>query len=247
MKADPFVQLRLLQLQTLDSAQARLVHRRSTLPELAEMVRLDGLVDALRDGIVRAETEVSDLGRELSRFEREVEQVRTRRDRDEGRLASGAITVAKQLQDLEHEVTSLKRRQADLEDGELEVMEKAEAAQASLDDLTRQRAEHLTARAEAEQRRDAAVVDIDAELERTVAERAALAATLPADLLALYEQIRAAEGGVGAGEISRGRCGGCRLDLMNNEKSEIRGAGPDEVLRHEECGRIMVRTAESGL
>ena len=44
-----------------------------------------------------------------------------------------------------------------------------------------------------------------------------------------------------------GRCGGCHLDLMNNEKSAIRSAASDEVLRHEECGRIMVRTAESGL
>lgn len=247
MKADPFVQLRLLDLQALDSGLARLQHQRRTLPEIAEMARLDGLVDALRDGIVRSETEVSDLAREQAKFEKEIEQVRSRRERDEGRLASGAITVAKQLQDLEHEVTSLKRRQSDLEDGELEVMEKAESAQAELERLTAQRAEHLTARSEAEARRDAAVVDIDAELARTTAERAALAATLPADLLALYEQIRAAEGGVGAGEISRGRCGGCRLDLMNNEKSDIRAAAPDAVLQHEDCGRIMVRTAESGL
>jgi predicted nucleic acid-binding Zn-ribbon protein len=247
VKADPFVQLRLLDLQALDSALARLEHKRRTLPEIAEMQRLDGLVDALRDGIVRAETEVSDLAREQARFEKEIEQVRARRERDEGRLASGAITVAKQLQDLEHEVATLKRRQSDLEDGELEVMERAESAQGELDQLTARRAEHLQARAEAEARRDAAVVDIDAELQRTTTERAEVAATLPADLLALYEKIRAAEGGVGAGEISRGRCGGCRLDLMNNEKSDIRAAAPDEVLRHEECGRIMVRTAESGL
>ena len=83
--------------------------------------------------------------------------------------------------------------------------------------------------------------------ERTTAERASVAAEIPADLLALYERIRAAEGGVGAGEISRGRCGGCRLDLMGNEIAAIRAAAPDEVLRHEECTRIMVRTAESGL
>ena len=247
MKADPFVQLRLLDLQHLDAALDRLAHKRKTLPEIAEMERLDALVDALRDGIVRAETEVSDLARETARFEREIEQVRTRRDRDESRLSSGAITVAKQLQDLEHEVATLKRRQADLEDGELEVMEKAETAQAELDELTGQRAAHLEARAAAESARDKAFADIDEEIARTTAERAELAASLPADLLALYEKIRAAEGGVGAGEISRGRCGGCRLDLMNNEKSAIRAAAPDEVLRHEECGRIMVRTAESGL
>jgi predicted nucleic acid-binding Zn-ribbon protein len=74
-----------------------------------------------------------------------------------------------------------------------------------------------------------------------------MAATFPADLLALYEKIRASEGGVGAGPIERGRCGGCRLDLMNNEKADIRAAAADDVLRHEECGRIMVRTAESGI
>lgn len=247
MKADPFVQLRLLELQALDSSLDQLAHRRRTLPELAEMARLDRHVDALRDGIVRFETEVSDLSREQSRFEREIEQVRSRRARDEGRMASGAITVAKQLQDLEHEVATLRRRQSELEDGELEVMERIETAQSSLDELIAQRAEHLEARAAAETSRDGAVVAIDAELERSTVERASVAASLPADLLALYARILASEGGVGAGEISRGRCGGCRLDLMNNEKSAIRAAAPDEVLQHEECGRIMVRTAESGL
>jgi predicted nucleic acid-binding Zn-ribbon protein len=247
VKADPFVQLRLLELQKLDATLDQLAHRRRTLPEIAEMQRLDGLVDALRDGIVRAETEVSDLAREQARFDKEIEQVRARRERDEGRLASGQITVPKQLQDLEHEVATLERRQSDLEDAELEVMEKAENAQAQLDVLTSERTTHLAARDDAEKARDAAFAEMDAETSRLSAERAELAASLPPDLLALYERIRAHEGGVGAGEIARGRCGGCRLELMNNEKAAIRAAAPDEVLRHEECGRIMVRTAESGL
>ena len=119
------------------------------------MARLDGLVDALRDGVVRAETEVSDLAREQLKFEKEIEQVRARRDRDESRLASGAITASKQLQDLEHEVATLGRRQSDLEDGELEVMERAETAQAELDRLRAQRTDHLEARTTAEQGRDA--------------------------------------------------------------------------------------------
>lgn len=247
MKADPFVQLRLLDLQALDSGIDRLAHRRRTLPELAEIRRLDALVDGLRDAVVRAETELSDLTREQERFEREIEQVRVRKQRDEQRMASGAITNPKQLQDLEHEVATLTRRQSDLEDGELEVMEQVEAVQARLDEVTGRRDAHLADRAAAEQRRDAQLAEIDAETARSTVERAELAATFPADLLALYEKIRAAEGGVGAGAIERGRCGGCRLDLMNNEKADIRAAGVDDVLRHDECGRIMVRTAESGL
>jgi hypothetical protein len=34
---------------------------------------------------------------------------------------------------------------------------------------------------------------------------------------------------------------------MNNEKTAFRDAPVDEVLRHEECRRILVRTPESGL
>lgn len=159
MKADPFVQLRLLELQSLDSALDRLRHRRRTLPELAEMARLDGLVDALRDGVVRGETEVSDLAREQARFEKEIEQVRARRDRNESRLGSGAITASKQLQDLEHEVASLKRRQSELEDAELEVMERAETAQTGLSELTTQREAHLADRAKAEAAAQVAFVE----------------------------------------------------------------------------------------
>ena len=247
MKADPFVQLRLLDLQALDSALDRLAHRRRTLPELAEAARLDGLVAAGRDDLVRAETQAGDLAREQRRFEDEIAQVRARRTRNEERMASGAVTVAKQLSDLEHENATLTRRQGDLEDRELEVMERAEAVQAVVDGLSGERAAHLEARATAERSGAAVTGEIDAEVARTVAERAGVAAELPADLLALYERIRATEGGVGAGAIARGACGGCRLDLMGTEKAEVRAAAPDEVLRHEECTRIMVRTAESGL
>jgi predicted nucleic acid-binding Zn-ribbon protein len=246
VKADPFVQLRLLDLQALDTTLEQLAHRRRTLPELAEIRRLDGLLDGLRDGVVRAETELSDLQREQDRFEREIDQVRMRKSRDEERLASGAISNPKQLQDMEHEVATLARRQSDLEDGELEVMEKVEAVQGELDALVAQRDEHARARAAAEQRRDATWAEIDADAERAAKQRAELAATFPTDLLDLYERIRA-KSGTGAAAIQHGRCGGCRLDLMNNEKAEVRAASVDEVLRHEECGRIMVRTAESGL
>ena len=247
MKADPFAQLRLLDLQALDSTVDRLTHRRRTLPELAEIERLERLVESTRDDVVRAETEASDLARETKKYEDEITQVRSRRERNDARLASGAITASKQLEDLQHENVSLQRRQAELEDRELEVMERAEGVADVLQRLVGERDERVAAQQEARTARDVAWADIDAELARTADERAKVAAELPADLLALYERIRAAEGGVGAGAITRGRCGGCRLDLMGNEKAEVRAAPSDAVLRHEECGRIMVRTAESGL
>jgi predicted nucleic acid-binding Zn-ribbon protein len=246
VKADPFVQLRLLDLQAHDSTLDRLAHKRKTLPELAEIARLDGAMAALRDEIVMAEAAVNDLQREVDKSEADIEQVRARKSRDEERLSSGAITVPKQLEEIQHEVETLKRRQNELEDAELELMERMEEAQQGLDALTASRAELEGQRAAAVEGRDAQWVDIDQQTETTTQERAVVAAELPTDLLALYDKLRASEGGVGAGAIERGRCGACHLDLMQNEKAEYRAAPVDEVLRHE-CRRILVRTAESGL
>ena len=246
MKADPFVQLRLLDLQAHDSTLDRLAHKRKTLPALAEITRLDGLLAARRDDAVMAQAVVTDLQRELDKAEADIEQVRTRKRRDEQRLSSGAITVPKQLEELQHEVATLGRRQSELEDAELEVMERMEEAQRALDALATEIGELETARASAVAERDTTWQEIDRQAATTQGERAAVATEISADLLALYEKIRAAEGGVGAGPIERGRCGCCRLDLMQNEKAEYRAAPVDEVLRHE-CRRILVRTAESGL
>jgi uncharacterized protein len=246
VKADPEAQLRLLDLQSHDAALARLEHRRRTLPELAVIADADTRLAALRDDVVRTETEVGDLDRELRRLEDDVEQVRRRADRDRQRMQTGGIP-AKELEGLQHEVDSLARRQSDLEDTELEVMERREESEARASGV-RAEVEKVTAtRTEATQARDAAWAQIDAEAAADTAARAELAPQLPADLLALYEKVRAASGGVGAAVLAHRRCEGCRLELMGSELRAAQAAPKDEVLRCENCRRILVRTAESGL
>jgi hypothetical protein len=246
VKAEPAVQLRLLELQGLDAALARLQHRRRALPELAAIADADTRLAALRDEVVRAETEVGDLDREQRRLDGDVEQVRQRSARDQQRMAAGGIP-AKELESLQHEVESLARRQSDLEDAELEVMERREEAESRASAL-RSDVDKVTAdRDAAVQARDAAWAEIDTEATDHTAARATVAGTLPADLLALYEKVRAAAGGVGAAELRHRRCEGCRLELAGSELRAARAAAPDEVLRCDNCRRILVRTAESGL
>lgn len=246
MKADPEVQLRLLDMQARDSALARLQHRRRTLPELAVIADADTRLAALRDDVVRAETEVGDLDRELRRLENDVDQVRRRAERDQQRMLSGAVP-AKELESLQHEVDTLTRRQSDLEDTELEVMEQREEAD-SRAAAVRAEVERVTAsRSDAEQARDKAIAEIDAETATDTEARAGLATGLPPDLLALYEKVRAASGGVGAAMLRQRRCEGCRLELMGAELRAAQAAPPDEVMRCENCRRILVRTPESGL
>jgi uncharacterized protein len=244
VKASPEAQRRLLDLQAVDTALAQLAHRRRSLPELAEIDAVSRELSALEDERVRAQVAVDDLDRDISRFEKDIEQVRIRKDRDQKRLDAGA--AMREIEGLQHELATLNRRQSELEDAELELMEKKEAAEATLAEVQGRLTEATERRRAAESRRDEAFADIGKEEEFKHSSRGVLAADLPADLVTLYDKIRL-DSGMGAALFRSGRCGACRIELYGADLARVKAAAPDEVVRCEECRRIVVRTAESGL
>jgi len=247
VKAAPDDQLRLLDLQALDSALDRLAHRRRTLPELAAVDELQTRVDRLADDVVLLQTEDADLGREQSKVDADVDVVRSRMAKDQQRLDTGQVSSPRELENLQSEIESLHRRQGDLEDAELEIMEKREVVQQRLAEVVAERERVALELAETEQRRDATFAEIDAESEKATQQRAELAVGIDAELLALYEKVRTSSSGVGSAALHRGRCEGCHLQLNTTDLNRLRNAPADEVVRCEECRRILVRTAESGL
>lgn len=234
-------------MQEKDTRLSQLAHRAATLPEAGELSALRAEFAKIRDQAAAAEIIASDLRRDLAKAEDDVEAVRQRSRKDAELMDSGSIGDPKQLQNLQKEIESLTRRQSDLEDVELEIMERVEGATAAVAVL----ADKRDALAEDEAAMAARVARLMGEIsvERTEveAERTRLAAGVPTDLLALYEKVRTDHNGLGAARIHRGRCEGCRLELPPTDIESIRVAAPDEVLRCEECRRILVRTPESGL
>jgi uncharacterized protein len=245
VNVEPAVQLRLLELAEVDAELARIQHRRQAMPELAEATKAEQMVRERRDRVVEAETTLGDLDRDIQRLERDVDGVRARAERDK-KLLAGTGVSAKQAADLQHELDTLARRQAVLEDELLDLMERREAVQANLDAAKAELATAEQTLADAVARRDQAVADLDAAEAGRLRDRGPLVAGLPGELLALYETGRAKRG-VGAAPLRARRCGACRLELDRSELSRVKAASPDTVLRHEECGVIMVRTPESGL
>jgi uncharacterized protein len=162
-------------------------------------------------------------------------------------MDAGLITNPKDLQRMQHELTSLDRRVSTLEDAELEIMEQLEEAQATHDRLAAQLAETDAQVAELAAARDARWAEIDEQLAAAEAERAPAAAGIPDDLLALYERLRASKNGIGAAELRARQCGGCHITIDAAELAQIKRAPVDEVVRCEECQRILVRTSESGI
>lgn len=197
--------------------------------------------------LVAADTAVSDLEADQIRAEADLEPVRQRLVRNRQRIADGSVADPKALSSMIEEVAHLKRRIGDLEDAELELMQALETASARRAELERQAAELDTEIAETAAARDRQLAEIDRELAERRAERTAVAGELPADLLALYAKIGGSHGGVGAAELRRRRCTGCQLEVNAADLRRFAAAPAEEVLRCEECGRILVRTSESGL
>jgi predicted nucleic acid-binding Zn-ribbon protein len=239
--------LKLLDVQELDSRLDSLRHQLATIPEavaLAELVRgRSDVDDAARD----ARIELADLSTEQKRADADVEQVKARRERDQSMIDAGSINDPKALQHLLGELESLQRRISDLEDVELDVMERVEAAQTELDHRT-EALEKIDQESEAlETARAQKATDLEADLADIAVQRAVAAEGMPEDLMTLYAKLRASKGGTGAAALRRKECGGCRLTLNASDLAVIAAKPVDEVVRCEECDRILVRTNESGL
>jgi len=247
VKADPSAQVRLLDLQDLDSRAGQLRHQRRSLPEHALLEELSAARGRIDGEAQDARIIVDDLTSEQAKVDADVEQVKARRVRDQQRLDQGLVSNPKDIQRMQQEMVSLERRIGSLEDDEIEVMERLEEAQRTLDNLTgeltdtEKRIEEVTAS------RDSKLAEIDQTLDELREQRQPVAAEIPEDLLSLYDRLRESKGGVGAALLRAKSCGGCMLDIDNAELATIRAAADDDVIRCEECSRILVRTSESGI
>jgi predicted nucleic acid-binding Zn-ribbon protein len=237
----------LLDLQAIDVTLAQLEHRRRTLPEIAELTELAKRQQGIRNELVAAQTQASDIAREQDKLEADIDQVRQRMSRDQQRLDTGAVSSAKELESLQHEIDSLSKRQRDLEDAELVVMERLEETEGKASALAAEQDQLGSSTTDAERRRTDALAAIDKDAEYARRQRETIEPEISAELLALYDKLRAQLDGLAAVAIKRRRCDGCQLELTATDIGRVRAAAEDDILRCEECRRIQVRTEESGL
>lgn len=233
-------------MQTVDTRLDQIAHARKTLPLLKQ---IDAVATELADldvDIVNAQTAADDAQREVVKSDQDVQLVRDRAARNRSRLDAGQGS-AKELLAIQHELDSLAKRQSDLEDLEIEAMERADTLNAKVAELTTRREDMARGHSELEGERDAALGAFATEESDVSAGRPALVDEIGDELVGLYEKIRSSSGGLAAAELRQRRCGGCRLELNNVDLDRIRRTADDEVVRCEECRRIMVRTDESGL
>lgn len=240
MQAPVAEQRALLQLQAHDSAIDRLEHRRGSLPEDARLAELADALGAVEQLTAERQGTLATVQRDQSRLEHEIDMVTAKAGNEEARAASGRVTSPKELTAIQEEVAALKRRQATLEDELLELMEQRETLESELAELTGRRDGFTAEQAEVTKARDAALVEIDRELEAERAARDTVAPAVGEELRALYDQIRARLGGIGAAALVGNTCQGCRVSISPVELAAIRKLPPEEIKRCENCRRILV-------
>jgi uncharacterized protein len=231
----------LLTLQNHDGATDRLRHRRTTLPERAELeVRraAHAELDVQRQEVIeRRDAEL----REERRLDDEVRALQARAKAEDTRMYSGTVSSPRELQAMQADIDQLRRQAAEREDQELEVMVRREALDAEVEALEAAQAalvaemQTLLAALEKQER------EIDDQLAVEEAGRAALAPTIPEATLRLYEQVRAKNRGVGAARLVGMNCQACHLGLPATEVDRIRHLPEDTLVRCEHCGAILVR------
>jgi predicted nucleic acid-binding Zn-ribbon protein len=240
VKATPQDQERLLALQQIDSDLIKLGHQLKNSPHRQSLENLNRKEQESKNLLIAAETEESDIKHELDRSEVDVEQVAMRIERDEKRLASGTGTP-KELEQLQHELGSLAKRRAELEDVELAIMVRIEEVRKVVVALK----ENIL-----EIDREIAKVKSDLEKENSeistsesanLKSRQELSAQISPELISLYEKIRETQDGVGAARLAGDSCDGCHLKLNAAELEKIKSLPEDEVVRCEECRRVLIR------
>ena len=240
MKATPSDQRSVLDIQNFDFTTTSLNAKAAALPEITAIASLTIKANNARDLRIAAETELSDVKRELSRAETDVEQVVSRITRDEARLASGT-GAAKELEQLQHELVSLNNRRSELEEVELEIMLRVDGIKERISTLQEEEAALALEIANLEISKENALTVIGADLSAAAQERAKTVASVNPELIALYEKIRGTNNGTGAAALIGNQCKGCHLTLNTIELQRIAALAEDEVSRCEECRCILVR------
>lgn len=231
----------LLAVQEHDTSVDQLVHRRANLPSRTELDQVMAELSTLERGAAEVEEARHALGRDQQKLEDEITSLNEKANHHDKALYSGAVTNPRELQAMQDEIASLKRRISQLEDQELELMEQIEpldqrlatfaASRTSLDE----RAAALRAQIAEEE------VEIDAELDQVRGERDTLVAAVEPELLAEYDSLRKRLGGIAIARLVGGSCQGCHLGLPAVEVDRIKKLSPDEPVHCEECGRLLAR------
>jgi predicted nucleic acid-binding Zn-ribbon protein len=226
--------LLLYRLQQIDS---QLDSARTTLLSIENKLADNTLIESAQQDVNKAEQIHNDELKRLRDCENKSYDTRIKIELSEASLYGGKIHNPKELQDLQNEISSLKRLIATLEDKELAAMMAVEESETNLNRANKAlrgiQAQVLEENASLNGERTKLV----AQIERLKAERKATMPSISAEDLSLYEQLRKIRSGVAVVKISSKACSACGATLTAALIQSTQSTS--QLVRCPTCGRIL--------
>jgi predicted nucleic acid-binding Zn-ribbon protein len=212
-----------------------------TLPERERLAANTRALEQLERQLLETQAQRLEVAHEQKRFEDEVAIVEAKASDVDKKLYSGTVTSPKELQALQADFDSLKRRQTELEDHVIETMEQAEPIDESIEQLGQRRVELDAEGRDATVALAGAEAEVAAELDAARAERETIVVGVPEHLLEAYDRLRPQYAGIAVAKLVGHNCSGCHLTLSAMALDQLRVLPDDALATCDECGRILVR------
>lgn len=230
----------LLALQDLDIEIMRAKKRLDELPEKREILAVRQKARDITDLHGKADLLVKKLQADLKAHQDEITTLTEKIAAEQAKVM--ATTDHRAVTSITREMDGLRRRQDKMEMESLQLMERIDKATAQtlkIDEALKQLAD-----------KDAALVTrfqsvgraLQAEIADMERRREETAASIDADIVARYEQIRESKGGVGVGRLDGEACSACRMHLPAERVRELQSG--DDISMCPQCRRLIVVRAE---
>ena len=170
----------------------------------------------------KADGDCHEAKRLLNHAETMVQDQNLKIEQTEASLYSGVVRNPKELQDLQNDVSSLKRYLVTLEDRLLEAMLYYEEIEKVRQDKSINLARENQRVADQNLEINQELKELDREKERLAAERQAISDSIPEELLSLYEELRKQKRGVAVASLSENSCGTCGTTLTQAVTQAVR-------------------------
>jgi len=215
----------------LDGALARLSEIEDALGETEEL-------NEARAAVEEKTAELRVLKTNQQDVELQSDEARTKASEVEKKLYSGKVTIAKEVQDLDADLKSLKEQLRRKEDELLAVLEQVDAAETELRGLEATLADIETDWKRGQEEMLAEKASLEPEVERLRAARVEQAAGIERTTISLYDLLRERRGGMAVAHVERGMCQGCRISLPTSVMQKVRAG--NGVVQCVSCERILL-------
>jgi predicted nucleic acid-binding Zn-ribbon protein len=226
---------RLVELQAVDLRLADLRARLNALPEQAAAI--DKRVAAGKQQIAAAKDALTTSLKDRKTYEMDVEGWKDKARKY--RQQSSEVKTNEAYRALQHEIEHAEKETAQAEDRLLERMVAGEEFERQVKAAERAFAEVERAAETERQTLAAEQAALRADAAEREAERKALVAAIPENLLRTYESVAQRRHGVGLAEVRGDSCGMCGMLVRPHMVQELRRAESTELFQCETCTRIL--------